>query len=407
MKNTVSLLLLLLLTTIGYSQNNQPIPIRVALFAWMPDMALAFEQIEQDFEEKYPQYNLELEPIDPYSEESYGIYKGIDAFYDFDVVEIDYYRFRDVARVHPPSLDAIPSTFIAPNDYVGAATKIRQDDLPFFVPHWICSNNLVVRTTNQQLVRAQSFEAILKALHPKKTPLNVDFYGKATLGEYYADAVLDSYGPEEARKHLEALGNDINTTLKPDIVKKIHQLAEKINPTFRTQLKQYHDFSYLYPEDFYGNNKAALLGYSERLFYVEQAKKEKELIAWSVVQLEAEQYEIKQFPFAQTSQGSPAWVDGFVIPAGKAQYKKEAITTFLTYITTASTYQVFHKKEKHLPARYLLPAYQSAFEAIGQESPLILKYKQLQDDAFLIDNVSLYNGIRKAGKQLSGELSAD
>lgn len=104
-------------------------------------------------------------------------------------------------------------------------------------------------------------------------PLDVDFYGKATLGEFYADAVLDMYGEAEAKKHLTELGTNENAKLKPQAVKKIKLVAKKINTKFQNDLAKFHSFSYLYPKDFYTNENASLLGYSERLFYVETQKK--------------------------------------------------------------------------------------------------------------------------------------
>ncbi len=388
-----------------YSQSIEKCDLNVALFAWLPDMALVFEQVEKDFENRYPEYNLEIEAIDPYSNEGYGIFNGINNFYDFDIVEIDYYRFNDLNRVNPSSLDSIPKQFVVNNDYVGGASKITNENLSFFVPHWICGNNLVYRTSNKQLDKAESFNEILESLNPKTTPLNVDFYGKATLGEYYADAVLDTYGENEARKHLKELGTNKNTKLKSDIVKKIKLLFEEINPKFRDKIEQFHDFSYLYPEDFYTEPRSVLLGYSERLFYVEKTKKETELIAWSEVKLESNDYQIKQFSFSDKSQGTPSWVDGFVIPAGKSKDKESAIATFLTYITSPKAYSVINKEQSYMPARYLLPAYKSAFQELSKKSPLILKYLNTQENIFLIDDESIYEGIRKAGKELSKEIT--
>jgi len=398
-------LIILLVSSFSYSQSNEESDIKIALFAWLPEMALVFEQIEKDFEDKHPKFNLEIEAIDPYSNDRYGIFNGINNFYDFDIVEIDYYRFNDLNRINPPSLDSIPEQFVNSVDYVGAAAKIEDENLSFFVPHWICGNSLVYRSSNKKLDKAESFNEILECLNPKSTPLNVDFYGKATLGEYYADAVLDTYGQSEAKKHLKNLGINENVSLKPDIVKKIKLLFDEINPKFQEKIEQFHDFSYLYPEDFYSNSNSVLLGYSERLFYVEKAKKEDELIAWDEVILNSKEYQIKQFSFADTSKGTPSWVDGFVIPSGKAKAKKKAIVTFLTYIISPNAYRIINKEQSYMPARYLLPAYESAFHELSKTSPLILKYLDIQNNMFLINEESIYQGIRKAGNILSKELT--
>ena len=212
MKTTLLFLFLLPFTL--QSQPQSKTTLRIALFAWLPEKYLMFQQLEQDFEQRYPNYDLELRPLDPYSNESYGLNSGIDALYQFDVVEIDYYRFESLKRAHPFGLDRIPNKAALPKDVVGGAAAIPEEHLDWFVPHWNCGAHLVYRV-GSKVEGANSFKAMLKALDERKAPLNVNFSGRTTLGEYYTDAYLDTHGPEKTKAHLLELGAQGAAVLDP------------------------------------------------------------------------------------------------------------------------------------------------------------------------------------------------
>ena len=129
------------------------------------------------------------------------------------------------------------------------------------------------------------------------------------------------------------------------------------------------------------------------------------LLASDSIALDPMAYGIKPFPFGPTSQGTPTWLDGFVIPAGKLAAKKEGIALFLQYITASSTYQLVHKAQKSRPGRYLLPSYRSAFEQLGQDSPLMHQFLATQNQPFLINNPDLHQGMRTAGAALQQQLT--
>ena len=65
---------------------------------------------------------------------------------------------------------------------------------------------------------------------------------------------------------------------------------------------------------------------------------------------------IRQFPFSTNSNGTPSWIDGFVIPKGKLAEKRAAIVAFLSFVKSEEVYMPFAEPAKYLAPSYLLPA---------------------------------------------------
>jgi spermidine/putrescine-binding protein len=118
---------------------------------------------------------------------------------------------------------------------------------------------------------------------------------------------------------------------------------------------------------------------------------------------------LREFPFAEKSQGTPCWVDGFVIPKGKLAKKQAAISAFLLYIQSPEAFRQFAQPSPDLAASNLLPAVATAYEdqELMKMQPLLENYRQVLGDGFLISDSATWLGMREAGKQLRGFLKPE
>lgn len=401
--------LLVLASSWAYAEDPviQPERVRldVAIFAYLPDAAAAIERLEDEFETKYPEIDLDLELWNPYKQARAE--DGTDQMSDFDLVEID------VCRLDPlrAQLDELPEALRAnPKDCVAGARKLIMGDARrYVIPHWVCGNFLVFWATNHKMEQAKSFGEVLGALDPSKSPLHASMGGGTGLGEFYADALVDLYGPDRARQHLEELSSDPAGSVPLDLGAReaVLALANELQPENRKNLGHFSDHSYVLPRKFAEQKESTLLGYSERLYFTER-----ELLArpgGDVPVVRQGEIVIRQFPFAESSKGTPSWVDGFVVPKGKLAQKEEAIRKFLQYIQSPEAYVAFAQPSPYLSASNLMPAVASAYESgsLRKLQPVQADYLAASDDSFVVDSEKVYLGMRVAGKRLLSELSSN
>lgn len=79
---------------------------------------------------------------------------------------------------------------------------------------------------------------------------------------------------------------------------------------------------------------------------------------------------IKQFNFGTKSQGTPSWVNGFVIPKGKLAKKHAAIVAFLQFVHSNDAYLAFAESAQYYAPSYLLP---TTYDAYNKDSDIIKK----------------------------------
>lgn len=382
------------------NENHYRTQLSVAMFAWIPEMANAFQQMEKDFEAKHPSIDLEITGIDPYATDGYGIYSKTNEFYKFDIVEIDLCMFDDMFHILPPSMEPLPSKINEGLSYYEGIEKLSSLKLKYFLPHWLCGNLLVTDKSNP-LAKLNTFSSILGALQNGKSSFFANFYGKTTLGEFYADAMLDNYGADSAKKHLIGLATK-KCVVNGSVIDKLESLFKVFPTEIQKDREKYSKFSYLFPQKFYqGLPQSVLLGYSERSFYVERAKMEKELDVKGT--LSPNDYKIRQFPFSDDSKGTPNWIDGFVIPGGKSFDKTVEISDFLKYAISADCYSLLNKSESY-PGRYLLPAYSNVYNNLATSTPLLSSFKEANSNIFIVDSTLMYRGMRIAGEAVNERL---
>ena len=239
----------------------------------------------------------------------------------------------------------------------------------------------------------------------------------------YADAILDTYGKEYARKHLKQLaaitipdkpeGKDethaqkfqrfsgIMSSLDASAVLKLYRLSKELEPRLLENRPAVHNTAYVVPRMFADESSAALLGYSERMYHVERAIQDKPWDGGSFP-LAADRYVVRQFPFHKGSNGTPTWCDAFVSPKGSFDKKRAEIKLFLKFALSPEGYEKLLEPRKYYPSAYLLPAYTEVAESkfCKEKMPLLSSYVEAIDDSFPVFESKVYRGLDNAGEAL-------
>lgn len=386
------------------------IDLTVAIYPFLPDAESAAERLERSFEifahEKGLLIDLDIDLISTYDDDIKKIAK-------YDIAEIDLCMLDALREEGQLPLDEVPDLFRSTSiKWVGPAdAAMRRQSAKYTLPHWVCGNFLIHWQCDEALKTASNFEQLLAALDPEQgRNLYADLWGGGTLGEYYADAVLDIHGAEEARKHLAELATcpaaDVRKKLHSDAVLSLWRLTMEMPRQYRQKRKALHDLAFVYPRSFADEFDSCLIGYSERLHHLERRLKEEPWKSHSIP-LPKEQLVIRQFPFGESSKGTPTWVDAFVIPKGKLSPKHNAIVLFFEFIMSDAGYRCFLEPREYYPSAYLLPAAEKTYESefVRTQMPSLQLYRQCIDDSFPILDHELFRGIDIAGEQLKVLLS--
>jgi ABC-type glycerol-3-phosphate transport system substrate-binding protein len=374
--------------------------LHIAMFAYLPDASTAIEKFEDEFESRFATIDLDIELWNPYDDGTQD--DGLSQLVDFDVIEVDACRIDQLMNGAFGGLDPLPTEVLRSEDsFVGGAKSlIGTGARKYIVPHWVCGNYLVCWSTNKGAAGANTFAALLEATDPnKEKPVLAAMWGRTTLGEYYADALLDVQGASATREHLRKLGRgeaELDAQARDAVLK----LADELLPDNRANLKHFDSHAYLFPRQFAQTPNAVLLGYSERLYYTER---ERQLTPGkSPPSIKPEDIVVRQFAFANESKGTPSWVDGFVIPKGRVDRKRAAIAAFLVFVNSTNGYMAFAEPAAYLAPSYLLPATTEAYEdeALLAKQPLLPKYLDVMDGSFAVTDSETWQGMRSAGEKL-------
>lgn len=380
------------------------VDLRVAIYPYLPEAESAIERLEEAFEDHSEASGLSVD-LDLVLLNTYG--SAITNVLEYDIAEIDLCMFDEIRS----QLDPIPQEVFQENaQWVGPARgAMKQPWSRFVLPHWVCGNFLVHSSEDQVLSKASNFESILEALEPGAGRfVFADLWGGGTLGEFYADAVLDRYGADCARSHLTDLAetdpDDVAEKLRADAVLALWRLIQEMRPEHLEERAALHNLNFVYPREFIVDRgqDSILVGYSERLHYAERRLQEQ---PWSGRRwpIPDNTLSVRQFPFGTNSQGTPTWVDAFVIPKGKLESKKEVIMAFLRFARSEAGYRCFLEPREYYPGAYLLPADARVFdfEFVKSQLPHLDNYRDCIDsNPFPVIDGKIYQGIDKAGNAL-------
>lgn len=349
-------------------------PLRVILYPFLPDKTGVFRHVEQSFEQSFPEIDLQVIDLSDnyYDETSIHAITNTDA----DVLEVDSVFIQDLIdneRIQPISSSLRAST--------GSMLRVAEDAVSqgpewYGVPHWACTNYLFTRPKDP-LASAATLDDLVKALgkaHPAKQGLLIDLKGRSTLGELYLDALLDKHKTLAAAAPFLSVASRDQAAI--DDLKTVRTLCDSDLCRDST----YHDMVGFYARLFARDEGRALVGYSERLYYVGTET----LNACRTGACKGLD-QVSMVPLALSSKGSQpfAWIDSFTIAkscSGQCLLDAEA---FIRH--TASVDEV---RKLLIPAwgeapRYLMPA----LSALYTDAEL-LKSAPLYGD--------LYPGIKSA-----------
>ena len=388
------------------------IEISAAVFSFIPDGGFAIKRLKHDFEEYAKKQGLEVDLsvdlLDPYAEPKD---KNPEPALRYDISEIDLAVYGRIAKDGTEPFESLEAMVQPPTDAVGPANSAMQKAWSkYIVPHWICGNFFAFWSDDEKLKTATTFQATLAALDPaEKGFVEGDLWGSSTLGEFYADAIIDTLGVDEARKHLLSLAStddsSVAAALNPEAVNALRALTEKLDPNHKKKRKELHEVGNVFPRAFADQKSSALLGYSEQLYYVELEYREEPWLE-NTLPLAENRLTIRQFNFGEKSAGTPTWCDAFLVPKhGEISVKKKkAIKAFLAFVTSKEGYDCFEEPREGVAEAYLLPAYRHIIEAEGAKMPLLKDYVAVIDESFPILDFEIYRGIRKAGGALKEKL---
>ncbi|MEK6259457.1 MAG: hypothetical protein AABP62_12645 [Planctomycetota bacterium] len=399
---------LVVLCVSGTLRAQERTPLKVAVFAFVPDASAAIKRLEADFEKAHPSIDLDVELWDPYSDSIDD--DGLEQLTEFDVAEIDVCRIDDLIAGVYGGIDEIPDFALpAAGGLLPPARTLRNSNRGrYAVPHLVCGNFLVFRTTDTTLKNAKTFTEILAALDGDGgKPLCVDLWGSTGLGEFYTDAVIDQFGAAEAETHLLAISAQPageTATLKPEAANAVIRLVGEMSKERREHLSFYHAQSFIYPRDFSNAPHAALLGYSERLYY---AEREMQLNPPGLLpSFKQDDLVVRPFTFAETSKGTPTWIDGFVVPRGKLAAKRGAILAFLSFIQSKTGFHAFAQPTITFASSYLLPASTDVLFEARTTQPTLAAYAAVLDDSFPVIDARVWRAMRRAGDALKPQIKA-
>ena len=417
--NSKTLILLCLLCSLATATTLADEPtsktdLHVGIFMYLPNASSAIERLEKTFEESEAgkDIDVDFELFDPYSSAD-DIDKFRNKIASFDLVEIDLVRLDDLLGADPV-IEQLPSSVVYPAEQFvsGAVTVASSSQAKYLLPHWVCGQYFVQWEANDLLKNARTFSDILNALdYNCGRPLLADMAGSTGLGEFYADAVLDIGGEQFARDHfahlrtLESVGpNDLFQEARFAV----RSLFCEIAPEVRNQIGYLHDeANHVFPTRFTRNACSALIGYSERLYYVQRELSLS--LDPNLRKLEKGELLIRQFPFSNSSKGTPTWVDGFVIPKGKLGEKEKAIEGFLKFVSGEDGYEPFVVPAAWPPtSSYLLPAHVNGYsDSLVEKQPIIEEYRNASNNPFTMNESSLWRSIRRVGKALEADLGIE
>lgn len=382
--------------------------LRVALFGFVPARDHALALLTERFEKSHPGIVLVARYWDPYVDKPED--NGVEQLRQFDLAEIDHCRFDEI--VADPGrfggLDSLPETLRArPADVAGPARAVANSPLRFFAaPHWVCGNFLLSWVADASLGPTVSFAGVLRSLSPDRgEPLLGDLFGSTTLGEHYADAFLDWHGDEAAIHHLHALASPARGAPDSTALTQVLALSRKVPRYFRAQLALFHDRPEEYAWTFASAPRGAFIGYSEHVFYIEEARKVR--FGSRYRPLSKADISVQRFQFKDNALSSPGWVDAFIIPRGRLAAKRDQIEAFIRFAQSIPGYEAYLFPLRDEVPCYLLPAMREPYAQLGRRMPLLSAFQAGIEQTFPILEASLWRGMREAGAVLKTRIAAE
>jgi thiamine pyridinylase len=342
------------------------------LYPFVPEHKELFASIKKSFEATHPGVAVEMIDLSTnyYDETKPRAITNTEA----DVLEIDSVFMDDfiAGRIQPLPKSLIPAdgTMLPV-----AASAAQSDGVWYGVPHWACAHYLFF-ARGDPLGTATTLDDIereIGANPPHGRGLLADLKGKLTLGELYVQAADEVHSP---------------STLDPNAVNALKRARILCEPKF-CRSAEYHRIDGFYARQFADGGGRALLGYSERLYYVAQ---------------ESHDIEVDVIPMslAQRREARLAWVDSLAISKACVDRCLSDAAAFIQFATDrAQVEKGLISSATGLP-RYVLPALEFFYTDAGflARMPLYAKFRRGLDGAVPIRGRKLNATLSAIGREL-------
>jgi thiamine pyridinylase len=355
-----------------------------------------FAHTEQSFEATHPEIDLQIIDLSDnyYDETSPHAITNTEA----DVLEVDSVFMEDL--VTSGIIQPLPSSITPSAEaFVPVAVAAAQvSDVWYGLPHWLCTNYLFVKSDDPlaSVAKLSELEALISAGHTPSKGLLVDLKGRSTLGEIYLDALLDQYQTFDKVAPFLTVA-----TLNEATVKDLSDLRVLCDADFCRD-GDYHDMEGFYARQFAHQHGRALVGYSERLYYIGQenltACKKGECIGLSDLAL-------TPLPLSDNGSQPFAWVDSFAVASSCTKQCLLDAQTFMEYAAGIDEVRSILVPGYGQAPRYLLPALTALYtdKNLISVAPLYTRLYAAVQQAVAVRGKLLNSNLREIGRTLDKE----
>lgn len=389
-------------TTLTHEEHSQRRALKVILYPFVPAKNSLFYAIEQEFEKAHPLIDLQYVDLagNYYDTNKANAITNTEA----DVYELDSVFLVDLVKGE--RLQPLPDRLKPANgQFVSVAEQASQYEGTWYgVPHWVCTNFLFFQK-GDSLQDAGSFADIERTIgshHDRGKGLLIDIKGKSTIGELYLDTLIDNFGSLEKSApylHKEKINQEAEATLGR---------AVSLCDRGYCRDDDYHDTPGFYARRFARNDGRALVGYSERLFYVlderlnscrKDGENEQECI-------DPKGIDFIELPLSASGSQPFAWVDTFAIAKACRGQCLDDATAFIAFVTSKEQVKQSLLPAWHTAPRYLLPAHVALYndKDLLKEAPLYSRMLSSLQRAIPVTGYQLNTNLREIGKELDQRL---
>jgi thiamine pyridinylase len=370
--------------------------LRVALYPFVPDKTGLFAQVEHSFELANPEIDLQIVDLsDNYYDESspHAITNTESDIFEVDSVFMD--DLVDSGRIQPLPRAIVPSAEVFAPVAVAAA---QVNGVWYGLPHWLCTNYLFVKGDDPlaTVAKLSELKSGISADHAPNKGLLVDLKGRSTLGEIYLDALLDQYRTFDKVAPFLTVDN-----LNEGTVKDLSDVRTLCDADFCRD-SDYHDMEGFYARQFAHQHGRALVGYSERLYYIGQenltACKKGECIGLPDLAL-------TPLPLSDNGSQPFAWVDSFAVASSCTEQCLSDAQAFLEHAAGIDEVRSTLVPVYGQAPRYLLPALTALYtdKSLLSVAPLYPRLYGAVRQAIAVRGKSLNKSLRDVGKKLDKE----
>ena len=337
--------------------------LRAALYPYLPDAGGAYFALEEAFERANPEIDLQITLLgERYYSDNPAHASLLRAVrqQEADVYEIDSVFLDDVrAHLAPLSLDAG-----ATGPLISWAHDLVRlpDGRIIGAPHWVCGNFLFYRASDTAMSRVTSLAGLRRVIgtNPvRRGALLLDGGGTSTLGELYIDALMDRYAnPQDAIRRAGVYPPDRDTVASLREALSLNHRGLGLNDA-------YHDRQGFYARQFARGQGRALVGYSERLYFVlnETMQSCRPDEAGQDECLNASDIRVTDWPAADNSHPI-GWTDILGVDNRAPLQTQADGQAFVAFMMKPETYALFLIPAWGEAPRFLLPARDDLYDTL-------------------------------------------